>query len=167
MNVKAKARAREILLELQEEAISQAIQWTTGMFPEVHYTQVLLAILCEYEARLNKVGLPSEGKSLSEKQMRSLWRTIESARTPYGWGCDQQYHREYSNALRALSQFIPSLMPTAWANGAWEDGIPRTARGVPDRVNRLKALGNAVVPAQAEPIFRAIMEVMTKCPTPE
>ena len=43
-------------------------------------------------------------------------------------------------------------------DGSWELGIPRTARGVRDRVARLKALGNAVVPDQVRPIFRAIAE---------
>lgn len=45
-----------------------------------------------------------------------------------------------------------------WRDGSWEYGIPRIATGVPDRVNRLKALGNAVVPAQFYPIFKAIYE---------
>lgn len=39
----------------------------------------------------------------------------------------------------------------------WEP--PRIATGVKDRVAKLKALGNAVVPAQAYPIFRAIAEI--------
>jgi DNA (cytosine-5)-methyltransferase 1 len=39
----------------------------------------------------------------------------------------------------------------------WEP--PRIATGVKDRVAKLKALGNAVVPAQAYPIFRAIMGI--------
>ena len=36
---------------------------------------------------------------------------------------------------------------------------PRTCKNVPNRAKRLKALGNAVVPQQAAPIFRAIAEM--------
>ena len=43
--------------------------------------------------------------------------------------------------------------------GAWDcdwDSIPRITDGEPDRVNKLKALGNAVVPQQFYPVFAAI-----------
>jgi DNA (cytosine-5)-methyltransferase 1 len=42
-----------------------------------------------------------------------------------------------------------------------EPDIPRVAVGVAYRQERIKALGNAVVPQQAYPIFKAIMEVLT------
>lgn len=41
-----------------------------------------------------------------------------------------------------------------------EPNVPRVATGVRNRVDRLRALGNAVVPAQAQPIFRAIREAL-------
>jgi DNA (cytosine-5)-methyltransferase 1 len=38
------------------------------------------------------------------------------------------------------------------------DGIPRVATGIKDRVNRLKGLGNAVVPQQIYLVYKAIVE---------
>lgn len=46
---------------------------------------------------------------------------------------------------------------SAWGPG-WEDGTPRTAAGVKDRVRRLKGLGNAVVPQVAQWVGERIME---------
>jgi DNA (cytosine-5)-methyltransferase 1 len=55
-----------------------------------------------------------------------------------------------------------------WMDGYWdvEPNIPRIARGVKDRVNRLRALGNAVVWQQIYPIFRAIAEIEASDGTP-
>lgn len=40
----------------------------------------------------------------------------------------------------------------------WEDGVPRVTAGCEQRVNKLKALGNALVPQVAYQIFQAISE---------
>ena len=45
-----------------------------------------------------------------------------------------------------------------WGPG-WEDGIPRVTTGEKGRVNKLKALGNSIVPQVAYEIMMAIKEV--------
>jgi len=45
-----------------------------------------------------------------------------------------------------------------WEWWSVEPGLGRVANGIPNRVDRLKCLGNAVVPQQFYPIFRAIAE---------
>lgn len=68
------------------------------------------------------------------------------------------YHKETGRLVqKGLEQVVRMWPAGPGEQHPWEP--PRIATGVRDRVAKLKALGNAVVPAQAYPIFRAIMEI--------
>lgn len=57
-----------------------------------------------------------------------------------------------------LSRWLDGVR-AGWADGTWEAGIPRIATGVSNRVSRLQCLGNAVVPQQFYPFFKAIHDI--------
>jgi site-specific DNA-cytosine methylase len=66
--------------------------------------------------------------------------------------------RKLEPCLGRMADGLPSWLDSDWWQN--EPNIPRIApRGVLNRVQRLKALGNAVVPAQIYPIFKAITEI--------
>ena len=57
---------------------------------------------------------------------------------------------------RVVDGISPRLDDNRWRV---EPDIPRVATGIKNRVDRIKCLGNAVVPQQIYPIFKAIFEV--------
>jgi hypothetical protein len=55
-----------------------------------------------------------------------------------------------------LSRWVDGRLARPW-DGGWEDGIPRVTSVGVDRVNKLKALGNAIVPQIAYTIMGAML----------
>lgn len=56
------------------------------------------------------------------------------------------------------SGFRTAAVERGYVIEPWEQDVPRVIpRGAPNRTNRLKALGNAVVPAVVEAICRAVL----------
>ncbi|WP_049807069.1 hypothetical protein [Pseudofrankia inefficax] len=48
----------------------------------------------------------------------------------------------------------------------WERGTPRLATGIPHQTERLRGLGNAVVPQVAEHVGRILLDLATRVDVP-
>lgn len=86
----------------------------------------------------------ADRNGLEKPRLQGLPEEPEASASNGGW-------RETQPGLGGMADRIP-----CWLD---EPAIPRITTGIPERVNRLKCLGNAVVPQQFYPIFRAIADI--------
>lgn len=70
---------------------------------------------------------------------------------------ERERERETERVPKPASRISGTHSP--WENWPNEPSVGRVAHGIPNRVDRLKCLGNAVVPQQFYPFFAAIAEI--------
>ncbi len=73
--------------------------------------------------------------------------TTKNVSNSNGGRCSWKQWREYAQ------------QPENGSRWTVEPGMDRVANGIPNRVDRIRSLGNAVVPQQFYPIFKAIVEI--------
>jgi len=76
-------------------------------------------------------------------------------------GSDIEPERQSQRQLGGTPDGLSARIHNPWGEG-WEDGTPRVITGQKDRVNRLKALGNSIVPQVVYEIMMSIKEVDEK-----
>ena len=102
---------------------------------------------CERQQRREQSGTPNAAKDAGEQPpCATTGKCRETADNAVCGGCDGVARREQSQEF---------AYGRCWAA---EPDVDRVAHGIPHRVDRIKCLGNAVVPQQAYPIFKALRE---------
>ena len=155
-DIEAEKRASEVLSDLSQRNIAEAVQRKTRGLDRISAEEILLSIVREYEAgnRLSRNVLAS--KTTSKGSLRTLQYEGRASRAPLRRGSVEQYFREHPNALRIMSQLVASRGETPWSNPLWEGAVPRVMTGVPLRPHRIKCLGNSVVPKQVREAFKIL-----------
>lgn len=131
------------------------------------------AVQGEHGARqtpfVERSGSPSAAGEISSNPKGRLRDEFPITKTGEHQGCFEagRLHRSYTHThthkQENSQEFKPGMGRVAngfspWLDGDWEGDIARVAYAISDRGKRLRTLGNAVVPQQAYPVFKAIFD---------
>ena len=160
------ARPSEILRTLRDCVDTKILQWKIGGSVSLSEKEVLLAYLRQLQKRItNETWLQLAGEEVSEATMRSLRASHQSSCTSHRSKQSEQHEGKCADTLYELSFILARHSEKAWVEYCRENaitcgydtGIARVANGVSGRVDRIKQLGNAVVPQIPQIIGSAIL----------
>jgi hypothetical protein len=136
----------------------EAIREQAGRSSGVEEAEVLQSKMCQYAQDTNETRLQLESKEASQDQVRGVRREQAVTGTPCGPEHQEQLPSEHSDSMPLVPSSSTRYGEEAWMDGSWENGVDRVAVGIPNRVDRLRGLGNAWVPIVAATAFRILME---------
>ena len=126
------------------KAVQQTEVWASfGRCDEILKEEILFKTLCSnFRKSFRQNYISQKSPSLQEVRMRNIWYWKFASMPPQRWEYSEQYGRQHTDALRDLSHEIALVCLEEWKEEQRED--------------RLKGLGNAVVPQVVLQIFKAI-----------
>lgn len=163
------ANGQQALRALRDSLGAVQVQREVGGCRGVSPEAILLAFVRKLEARSADEARVQLARSEAPVEVvRGMRAHEEPPCSPHRSG----HGVEHSDALQALSRLLAHDAEAAWVaysrthagpvyGPGWELGLARVAHGVPDRVERLRLLGNGVVPEQAAQAFVELWEALT------
>ena len=151
-------RRREVMRTLRIGYVAEEISREIGRPISVSEAAVLLSQLCEHANRLDEARIFMACAETLKEEMRSMRAQEIVAGASSGSEHQEQRTGEHSDVMQTLSRFLAHYGAENWKDGSWENGVPRVASGVKERVNRLKAIGNGQIPAVVACAWRTLMD---------
>jgi len=141
----------KILYALRNGVSAQTIQWPTRGLGSIQTQEILLTALCEYQGKTKSLGNVSlASKEASWPIMRGVWFDGTLACPSCRRESQKQRQEQYPDFVHLLSWLLACDCGATWLDPT---GTPSES----SRVDRLKGLGNAIVPQIAEWIGRRIL----------
>jgi hypothetical protein len=150
-NDKNENRTSEILRVLRNASIQEEVSQQIGRSIGVWEIACLLSDVCKHAGRDNstQVFLACAKELESNTQIQSSEHTIYTEQSV-----------DHSSDIQALSRLLAHYGKKAWLDDSWENDIPRVANKVPNRIGRLKCIGNGQVPAVAATAFYNLWKIL-------
>ena len=135
----------------KDDGASKVHQWRTRGPFNVCEKAVLLPFLRRLERLYSQEYDAQAGSEVSQGIVRGVRDRQGAASTPYRPKPIQQRGGKYSDSLQELSRFLALYCAENWQKNRGAHAI--------HRVERLRGLGNAVVPLQAREAFKRLMGI--------